>query len=90
MADEINEIVVADKANEIGEIVAANEAIVNEAVLTNKADKVSVAKKVIDAGKAIILFDEELDLASEANDASKADLAINSQLFQLGLANFSF
>ena len=53
----------------------ANESIVNEAVLTNEADKtnkadeahgVNVAEKVIDDDEAIILFDEVLDLASEA------------------------
>ena len=87
MSNEINEIVVADKANEIGEIIAANEATVNEAVLTNEADKtnkadeaygVSVAKMVIDANEAIILFNEALELASKAVHATEVTLAKKS------------
>ncbi len=75
----------ADEANEIVEIVAANEAIVNEAVLTNKAKETNKADKAY--GVSVV---EKVINATEASEANKAELAVDSKEVQFSLAHFSF
>ena len=69
----INEIVLADEANEIDEIVAAKEAIVNEAVLTNEAEETNKADKAYGVSVA-----EKVINTTEASEANEAELAVDS------------